>query len=215
MARGSGRPGRRAAHRPALSPSSPTAAPTARLSCCAAGWVSGEIRATGDVLIDQLVQMQRSGFDSAVLRAGVDAWHAQRQFERFTAFYQGDAVNPQPLFARPRLMSARPASGGAVPGAAARQPTAIEINARAVRKDFDAKLAETSRPAAPRPQRGLTRPPTQACRHQPGRRRHGDHPSDQRPCTRSPSSCWKPGMLHAETLALLEQLKQLPTRAPR
>ena len=61
---------------------------------------AGELRATGDVLIDQLVQMQRSGFDSAVLRAGVDASAAQRQFERFSAFYQGDAVNPQPLFAR-------------------------------------------------------------------------------------------------------------------
>jgi len=60
----------------------------------------GEIRATGDVLIDQLVQMQRSGFDAAVLRAGVDASAAQRQFERFSAFYQGDAVNPQPLFAK-------------------------------------------------------------------------------------------------------------------
>ncbi|MBK7507639.1 MAG: DUF934 domain-containing protein [Comamonadaceae bacterium] len=59
----------------------------------------GEIRATGDVLIDQLVQMQRSGFDAAVLREGVDASAAQRQFERFTAFYQGDAVNPHP-FAR-------------------------------------------------------------------------------------------------------------------
>lgn len=61
---------------------------------------AGDLRATGDVLIDQLVQMQRSGFDSAVLRAGVDASAAQRQFERFSAFYQGDAVNPQPLFAR-------------------------------------------------------------------------------------------------------------------
>ena len=61
---------------------------------------AGDIRATGDVLIDQLVQMQRSGFDSAVLRAGVDASAAQRQFERFSAFYQGDAVKPQPLFAR-------------------------------------------------------------------------------------------------------------------
>jgi uncharacterized protein (DUF934 family) len=60
----------------------------------------GEIRATGDVLIDQLVQMQRSGFDAAVLREGVDASAAQRQFERFAAFYQGDAVNPAPLFAR-------------------------------------------------------------------------------------------------------------------
>lgn len=60
----------------------------------------GEIRATGDVLIDQLVQMQRSGFDVAVLRAGLDASAAQRQFDRFSAFYQGDAVSPQPLFAK-------------------------------------------------------------------------------------------------------------------
>ena len=60
----------------------------------------GEIRATGDVLIDQLVQMQRMGFDSAVLREGVDASAAQRQFDRFSAFYQGDAVSPKPLFAK-------------------------------------------------------------------------------------------------------------------
>ena len=60
---------------------------------------AGDIRATGDVLIDQLVQMARSGFSSAVLREGVDAAAAQRQFERFAAFYQGDAVSPAPLFA--------------------------------------------------------------------------------------------------------------------
>lgn len=58
----------------------------------------GEIRATGDVLIDQLVQMQRTGFDAAVLREGVDASAAQRQFDRFQAFYQGDAVHVQPHF---------------------------------------------------------------------------------------------------------------------
>ena len=34
---------------------------------------SGEIRATGDVLIDQLVHMARCGFDVAVLKEGVDA----------------------------------------------------------------------------------------------------------------------------------------------
>ena len=61
---------------------------------------SGEIRATGDVLIDQLVQMSRSGFDVAVLRAGVDIADAQRQFDRFSAFYQADAVNTRPPFAR-------------------------------------------------------------------------------------------------------------------
>jgi uncharacterized protein (DUF934 family) len=58
----------------------------------------GEIRATGDVLIDQLVQMQRSGFDVAVLRADQNIDFAQRQFDRFSGFYQGDAVTIQPHF---------------------------------------------------------------------------------------------------------------------
>ena len=61
---------------------------------------TGEIRATGDVLIDQLVHMARCGFDVAVLREGVDLADAQRQFDRFKGFYQGDAVTPEPLFAR-------------------------------------------------------------------------------------------------------------------
>jgi len=59
----------------------------------------GDIRATGDVLIDQLVQMERTGFSSAVLKEGVDASDAQRQFDRFAAFYQGDAVKAAPHFA--------------------------------------------------------------------------------------------------------------------
>lgn len=59
---------------------------------------AGDIRATGDVLIDQLVQMQRTGFSSAVLREDVDAADAQRQFERFGGYYQADAVNPLPHF---------------------------------------------------------------------------------------------------------------------
>ena len=60
----------------------------------------GEIRATGDVLIDQLVAMARTGFDVAVLRQGLDASAAQHQFDRFPAFYQGSAVETQPLFAK-------------------------------------------------------------------------------------------------------------------
>ena len=59
---------------------------------------AGEIRATGDVLIDQLVQMARCGFDVAVLREGVDQADAQRQLDRFSAFYQGDATHPLPHF---------------------------------------------------------------------------------------------------------------------
>jgi uncharacterized protein (DUF934 family) len=59
---------------------------------------AGDIRATGDVLIDQLVQMQRSGFSSAVLRADQDVAHAERQFARYPAFYQGDVDCVQPRF---------------------------------------------------------------------------------------------------------------------
>lgn len=61
---------------------------------------TGDIRATGDVLIDQLVQMQRTGFSSAVLREGVDPADAQRQFGLFPGFYQGDALEPLPPFAQ-------------------------------------------------------------------------------------------------------------------
>ena len=61
---------------------------------------AGELRATGDVLIDQLVQMQRTGFDVAVLAEGVDASAAQRQLERYAGFYQGSAVETQPRFAK-------------------------------------------------------------------------------------------------------------------
>jgi uncharacterized protein (DUF934 family) len=61
---------------------------------------AGELRATGDVLIDQLVQMQRTGFDVAVLREGVDASAARRQFERYAGFYQGSAVDTRPPYAQ-------------------------------------------------------------------------------------------------------------------
>jgi len=60
----------------------------------------GEIRATGDVLVDQVLQMSRTGFDSAVLKAGQDLAVAQRQLARFAGFYQGSAVDPQPHFAK-------------------------------------------------------------------------------------------------------------------
>ncbi|MCW5648326.1 MAG: DUF934 domain-containing protein [Ramlibacter sp.] len=61
---------------------------------------TGEIRATGDVLVDQLVQMQRTGFTSAVLRADQDLAVGQRLLAHYPAFYQGDAVSPAPHFAK-------------------------------------------------------------------------------------------------------------------
>ena len=59
----------------------------------------GEIRATGDVLVDQLQQMARSGFDVAELRADQDVAAGQRQLNRYAEFYQADVVQKAPHFA--------------------------------------------------------------------------------------------------------------------
>ena len=60
----------------------------------------GTIRATGDVLIDQLVQMRRCGFSEAVLREDQDLAHGETLLRLFSGFYQGDLQQPRPLFAR-------------------------------------------------------------------------------------------------------------------
>jgi uncharacterized protein (DUF934 family) len=60
----------------------------------------GEIVATGDVLIDQLVQMQRTGFSTAVLRDDQDAAHGAKLLTHYASFYQGDALQTAPHFAR-------------------------------------------------------------------------------------------------------------------
>lgn len=60
----------------------------------------GDIRATGDVLVDQLVQMARSGFSSAVLRHDQDLDLAKRQLSLYQSHYQGDAVHTRPHFHR-------------------------------------------------------------------------------------------------------------------
>jgi uncharacterized protein (DUF934 family) len=61
---------------------------------------TGDIRAHGDVLIDQLVQMQRSGFSSVVLRYDQNVAHGKKLLSHYKSFYQGDAINPQPRFAK-------------------------------------------------------------------------------------------------------------------
>ena len=66
---------------------------------------AGDLRATGDVLVDQLQPLQRCGFSSAVLRADQDLTTAQRQLDRFDGFYQGDALQRQPPFATSILTS--------------------------------------------------------------------------------------------------------------
>lgn len=60
----------------------------------------GTIRATGTFIIDQVLHMSRTGFDEAVLREDQDRATAERILAQFEQFYQGDAVNTVPLFAK-------------------------------------------------------------------------------------------------------------------
>jgi uncharacterized protein (DUF934 family) len=61
---------------------------------------AGELRAIGDVLVDQLQLMQRAGFSTAVMRADQNEAAAQRMLALFGDFYQGDVLQGAPHFAR-------------------------------------------------------------------------------------------------------------------
>ena len=61
---------------------------------------SGELRAIGDVLLDQLQFMKRCGFDAFVLRADKDATKAARCLNFFSQTYQAAADTDVPLFRR-------------------------------------------------------------------------------------------------------------------
>jgi uncharacterized protein (DUF934 family) len=63
------------------------------------GW-TGELRALGDVLPDQLHAMRRVGFDSFSLRAGQDPQFALGAFTPFAQPYQGSVDDPRPAFRR-------------------------------------------------------------------------------------------------------------------
>lgn len=61
---------------------------------------AGELRAVGDVLLDQLQFMKRCGFDSYVLRADKDISKAARCLNFFSQVYQAASDTDQPLFRR-------------------------------------------------------------------------------------------------------------------
>ena len=61
---------------------------------------AGEVRAVGEVLVDMLPLLARTGFDSVVLRADQDPAAAERALAFFPAHYQGDVREARPLFAR-------------------------------------------------------------------------------------------------------------------
>lgn len=60
----------------------------------------GEIRATGDVLVDMVLLLARTGFDSAVLRHDQSLEAAERALGFFDEFYQGDVNEHKPHFAK-------------------------------------------------------------------------------------------------------------------
>ncbi|SDH38643.1 Uncharacterized conserved protein, DUF934 family [Duganella sp. OV458] len=63
------------------------------------GW-SGELRAIGDVLRDQLFSMQRVGFDAYSVRADRDVHDALKGLSDFSETYQASVDQKVPLFRR-------------------------------------------------------------------------------------------------------------------
>ena len=61
---------------------------------------AGQVRATGDVLVDMLPLLQRTGFDAVVLRRDQNLAAAERALGFFAGHYQGDVQQPLPAFAR-------------------------------------------------------------------------------------------------------------------
>ena len=62
---------------------------------------AGEVRAIGQVLVDMLPLLQRTGFDAVVLRADQSREAAERALHFFPGHYQGDVREHRPIFARP------------------------------------------------------------------------------------------------------------------
>ncbi len=61
---------------------------------------TGELRAVGNVLRDQLFYMHRCGFDAFELQPGKSIQEALGAFEEFSVRYQPAVDEPQPLFRR-------------------------------------------------------------------------------------------------------------------
>jgi len=64
---------------------------------------TGELRAIGDVLLDQLHYMKRCGFDSFVLRSDKDINKAEACLEVFSDAHQAAVDQKSPLFRRRAL----------------------------------------------------------------------------------------------------------------
>jgi uncharacterized protein (DUF934 family) len=61
---------------------------------------TGEVRATGEVLVDMLPLLHRSGFDAVLMRADQNLDTARRALQFFAGHYQGDVHEARPAFGR-------------------------------------------------------------------------------------------------------------------
>ena len=66
---------------------------------------TGELRATGDVVVDMLPLLQRSGFDAVQLRAGQSEQSARRALGFFGGHYQADLSRPAAPFGRGQALA--------------------------------------------------------------------------------------------------------------
>ena len=74
---------------------------------------TGELRATGEVLVDMVPLLARTGFDSALLRADQSLDAAYRTLTFFPGHYQGGVPDTLPLFAKPEGTAQALAQAGA------------------------------------------------------------------------------------------------------
>ena len=117
-----------------------------RAAALAATASRGEIRATGDVLVDQLVPLlARTGFDAAVRQRARPPSIAgrARSVRSSRLHYQGDVGDNRPLFARERGAEGG-GEGGRVRQRGSLDMSAIALHVRAPRhRGFDERVAET------------------------------------------------------------------------
>ena len=73
----------------------------------------GELRATGEVLVDMVPLLARTGFDAARLRADQSIEAAHQALGFFPGHYQGGVDDPLPLFAKPEGTAQALARGAA------------------------------------------------------------------------------------------------------
>lgn len=64
---------------------------------------SGEIRATGDVLVDMMPLLHRTGFSAVVLRGDQLQASAEKALSLIPEHYQGDTQDPHPRFLRSQV----------------------------------------------------------------------------------------------------------------